>query len=229
MSGPRVTIAVMQRESFGHTKRSLDSLYATAEAPFDLIYFDTGSPRPVQRLIDREARRHGFLVRRYPTVIAPTATYNLAVAAIGTEFVGFVDNDVIFKPGWLRQLLACADETGADIVMRFRLERVVAAIAEHVMLHIAVLVSAIWHVGQRQVRDGGVDFVGLGRMVLAYPELPADVLAGKALDRKRICRTFSDCTTAPRNGLVSGCYPLDPFYKGRPERIQLNAIKQKQL
>ena len=57
------------------------------------------------------------------------------------------------------------------------------------------------HVGQRAVRDGATDFVGLGRMVLTYPELPADVLAGRALARKRICRTFSDCTTAPRNGL----------------------------
>ncbi|MCE9530446.1 MAG: NADH:flavin oxidoreductase [Planctomycetes bacterium] len=83
------------------------------------------------------------------------------------------------------------------------------------------------HVGQRLVRDGGVDFVGLGRMVLSYPELPADVLAGKGLERKRICRTFSDCTTAPRNGMVSGCYPLDPFYKERPERVQLNAVKGK--
>jgi NADPH2 dehydrogenase len=82
------------------------------------------------------------------------------------------------------------------------------------------------HVGQRLVREGGVDFIGLGRMVLSYPELPADVLAGKPLERKRICRTFSDCTTAPRNGLVSGCYPLDPFYKRRPERIALNAIKR---
>jgi 2,4-dienoyl-CoA reductase-like NADH-dependent reductase (Old Yellow Enzyme family) len=82
------------------------------------------------------------------------------------------------------------------------------------------------NVGQRVTRDGGVDFVGLGRMVLSYPELPADVLTGKPLARKRICRTFSDCTTAPRNGLVSGCYPLDPFYKDRPEHVALAAIKE---
>ena len=50
-------------------------------------------------------------------------------------------------------------------------------------------------------------------MVLSYPELPADTLAGNPLERKRVCRTFSDCTTAPRNGLISGCYPLDPYYK----------------
>ena len=74
------------------------------------------------------------------------------------------------------------------------------------------------HVAQACVREGWFDAVGLGRMVLSYPELPADVLAGRPLARKQICRTFSDCTTAPRNGLVSGCYPLDPFYRERPER-----------
>ncbi len=82
------------------------------------------------------------------------------------------------------------------------------------------------HVGQAVVRAGLVDSVGLGRMVLSYPELPADVLEGKVLSRKNICRTFSDCTTAPRNGMVSGCYPLDPFYKQRPEWDELKRLKQ---
>jgi 2,4-dienoyl-CoA reductase-like NADH-dependent reductase (Old Yellow Enzyme family) len=82
-------------------------------------------------------------------------------------------------------------------------------------------------VAQAVVRAGWVDFVGLGRMVLAYPEMPADALAGRTLSRKRICRTFSDCTTAPRNGLVSGCYPLDPYYKGLAERDELVEIKQR--
>ena len=62
--------------------------------------------------------------------------------------------------------------------------------------------------------------------MLAYPDLPADVLAGRPLQRKRICRTFSDCTTAPRNGMVSGCYPLDAFYKTREENERLKAIKK---
>jgi hypothetical protein len=63
-------------------------------------------------------------------------------------------------------------------------------------------------------------------MALSYPELPADVLAGRPLRRKQICRTFSDCTTAPRNGLPSGCYPLDPFYKGSVDAVRLAAIKR---
>ena len=83
------------------------------------------------------------------------------------------------------------------------------------------------HVAQAAVREGWTDFVGLGRMVLSYPELPADTLAGRPLARKQVCRTFSDCTTAPRNGLISGCYPLDPHYKSLPQRDELLAIKQR--
>jgi len=72
-------------------------------------------------------------------------------------------------------------------------------------------------VAQAVVRAGWCDAVGLGRMVLSYPDLPRDVLTSGKLQRKRLCRTFSDCTTAPRQGLISGCYPLDPFYKALPE------------
>lgn len=81
------------------------------------------------------------------------------------------------------------------------------------------------HVAQAVVRTGGADFVGLGRMALSYPDLAADVLASRPLARHRLCRTFSDCTTAPRNGMVSGCYPLDPFYKHRPERARIMALR----
>ena len=81
-------------------------------------------------------------------------------------------------------------------------------------------------VAQAVVDRSGADMIGLGRMILSYPHLAADVLAGRSLDRRLVCRTFSDCTTAPRHGLVSGCYPLDDFYNSRPERIELAAIKR---
>ena len=83
------------------------------------------------------------------------------------------------------------------------------------------------YVAQAQVRLGHVDLVGLGRMLLPYPELPHHILTGRPLDRKRLCRTFSDCTTGPRNRMVSGCYPLDPFYKARPEAPIIHEIRRK--
>jgi NADPH2 dehydrogenase len=82
------------------------------------------------------------------------------------------------------------------------------------------------HVAQAAVRERWADLVGLGRMVLTYPELLWDASGGQAIQRKRICRTFSDCTTAPRNGLPSGCYPLDSYYKDS-EMMALLSIAKK--
>ena len=82
------------------------------------------------------------------------------------------------------------------------------------------------HVASATVREGRAALVGVGRMALSYPDLPADVLAGRPLQARQICRTFSDCTTAPRNGLVSGCYPLDPMYKSHPDRPLLVQAKK---
>ncbi len=83
------------------------------------------------------------------------------------------------------------------------------------------------NVAQAVVADGQTSMVGLGRMALSYPDLPRDVLAGRPVRRQLLCRTFSDCTTAPRSGLISGCYPLDPFYRARPERVELAAAKRR--
>jgi NADPH2 dehydrogenase len=83
------------------------------------------------------------------------------------------------------------------------------------------------HVAQYVVRHGWTDMVGLGRMVLSYPEMLADATMKGALTPKLICRTFSDCTTAPRNGMISGCYPLDKYYSTKPEFQQLKEVKKK--
>jgi NADPH2 dehydrogenase len=82
------------------------------------------------------------------------------------------------------------------------------------------------YVAQHNVRHGLVDLVGLGRIVLSYPDLPADVLAGAPLKRSLFCRTFSDCTTGPRLGMVSGCYPLDKFYIARPEAVRVKHARE---
>ena len=113
--------------------------------------------------------------------------------------------------------------------------RMIAATAELARAHpeVAIVGSGYsylqqWlpHAAQHAVRTGGAASVGIGRGMLSYPHMPADVLAGRPLETSRLCRTFSDCTTAPRNGLISGCYPLDDFYKDLPERAELATIKK---
>lgn len=84
------------------------------------------------------------------------------------------------------------------------------------------------HVGHNVLTENLADFIGLGRMVLSYPDMPYDILHSGMLKREQICRTFSDCTTAPRNGMISGCFPLDDFYKALPEAVILKEIKKEQ-
>lgn len=83
------------------------------------------------------------------------------------------------------------------------------------------------HVAQAALRKNWVDAVGLGRMTLAYPEILWHAATAQTLEHKRVCRTFSDCTTAPRNGLPSGCYPLDPYYKSSEMAVRLAEIKKR--
>jgi 2,4-dienoyl-CoA reductase-like NADH-dependent reductase (Old Yellow Enzyme family) len=90
----------------------------------------------------------------------------------------------------------------------------------------AYLQDFLPHVAQAAVREGWVDFVGLGRMVLSYPEFLWEASEGTEIQRKLVCRTFSDCTTAPRNGLPSGCYPLDEYYKNSDLAEKLRDAKK---
>jgi NADPH2 dehydrogenase len=81
------------------------------------------------------------------------------------------------------------------------------------------------HVAQAALRAGWVDLIGLGRMALTYSEILWDASEGNTVQHKRVCRTFSDCTTAPRKGLPSGCYPLDSYYKNSDLAAQLKVAK----
>ena len=73
------------------------------------------------------------------------------------------------------------------------------------------------NVAQAVVREGWADSVGIGRMSFSYPDMCADVLEGRSLQRKRICTTCGYCDVAPGFQVGSGCYSLDEFYRRRPE------------
>lgn len=83
------------------------------------------------------------------------------------------------------------------------------------------------NVAEGVIDDGAADFVGIGRLSFSYPDIVADILAGRPLERKRICTTCGYCDVAPGFGVGSGCYTLDDFYRKRPEYQQLRqAMKE---
>jgi cellulose synthase/poly-beta-1,6-N-acetylglucosamine synthase-like glycosyltransferase len=112
---PRVTVVVSPRERFGMARSSLESIYATAGIPFDLIYIDARSPAYVSDWLKAEAPVRGFRVIKLDRFVNPNEARNMGAAAAKSEFIAFIDNDVICADGWLAALVKAADETGSDI------------------------------------------------------------------------------------------------------------------
>ncbi len=110
------TVIVTQRERFGMTEESLDNLYQHISDQVAVIVVDGNSPPRLARYLRAQAAQRGFQLIRREHFLTPNQARNLGVAAADTEYVVFADNDVLYTPGWLDALLACAQETGAAVV-----------------------------------------------------------------------------------------------------------------
>ena len=116
MTEARASIVVVPRERFSAARESLESLLANTEPPFELIYVDGGSPRSLRTWLEEQAADRGFRLLRRDHYLSPNEARNIGLAEVDTEFVAFIDNDVLVQPGWLAKLIECADETGAAAV-----------------------------------------------------------------------------------------------------------------
>lgn len=113
MSEAQVTIVVVQRERFSLTERSLESIYEYTAIPFKLIYIDGNSPGHLRRYLQEQSEKKGFHLIRKEHFIPTNEGRNLALSLVDTKYVAFVENDLIVAPGWLENLIKCAEETGA--------------------------------------------------------------------------------------------------------------------
>ena len=73
---------------------------------------------------------------------------------------------------------------------------------------------------EKLLRDGVCDFVGFGRMSLAYPTVYRDYVSGN-FSVKKCCLSCSRCTELMRHGCVSGCAVFNPYYKKLYEEVVL--------
>jgi hypothetical protein len=112
----RATIGFVPRESFSQTRRSLETIYARTEGPFELVCIDGGSPPVVKDYLEQASLEKGFKLVRTDDYLIPNQARNLVLDHVNTEYVVFVDNDVLVAPAWLDALVRCADETGAWLV-----------------------------------------------------------------------------------------------------------------
>ncbi|AFY55430.1 putative glycosyltransferase [Rivularia sp. PCC 7116] len=116
MPEKKVTIVVVPRERFQFAKESLESLYQNTNYPFDLVYVDNNSPTKLRRYLETQSKEKGFQIVRSHHYLSPNAARNLGLRQVTTEYVVFVDNDVVFSHGWLKPLVNCTEDTGATVV-----------------------------------------------------------------------------------------------------------------
>lgn len=122
MSQPKVALIVGPRERFSSTQASLESIYRDTDYPFDLVYVDVNSPKPIQQYLEEQSLQKNFELIRTDRYLSPTQSKNIGLRYILSQakdkykYIVFIENDVLVKPGWLTKLVECAEETGAAVV-----------------------------------------------------------------------------------------------------------------
>ena len=112
----KVTIVIVPRERFSYALASLDSVLSNTSTPYRLVYVDTDSPIKLRRALKQRSHDYGFKLIRTSHFLTPNEARNLGMRHAETPFVAIMDNDVHCAPGWLENLLRCAEETGAAVV-----------------------------------------------------------------------------------------------------------------
>jgi GT2 family glycosyltransferase len=146
----RITIVVTQRERMSASEETLEALYENISIPFDLIYVVGHVSGRRRRWLQSRVAKRGFRLLEAGRALTPAEARNLGAAHAKTEFVLFIENDVVPLRGWAELLLACADETGADGVVPMTCE----GRPLHTMVH---------HVGDRDDAAPGADGADAGK------------------------------------------------------------------
>lgn len=105
----KVTAALIPREGFAHAVTTLDQLVETIDDDIPLVVVEAGAPTAFRRHVDEVATRRPLTRLGSDHYIVPNAARNLAFAAVDTDLVVFVDNDLVLEPGWLEPLVRCAE------------------------------------------------------------------------------------------------------------------------
>jgi GT2 family glycosyltransferase len=117
---PKATLVIGPRERFSYTEACLESIYHNTDYPFDLVFVDVCSPTPVARYVNQKAKEESFKIIRTPQYVSPNQARNVGLRYVleqtNSDYVVFVENDVVVKKGWLTRLIACAEEENAAVV-----------------------------------------------------------------------------------------------------------------
>lgn len=107
---------VAPRERFSSVLESLGSLFSTTSDDVPVIVVEGCTPAPIRRKLTALMKKRPFELISLDWYVTPHEARNIAFEHVASEFVVFVDNDMIYEPDWLVHLEANADRNGADAV-----------------------------------------------------------------------------------------------------------------
>ncbi len=93
----------------------LDRLLASVPGGLRVIVVDDGSRRP--ELVAAVARRHGAELLPLPVNVGPAGARNAGLARVATQFVAFVDSDIVLDPDAIRILLRHFADPGVGLAV----------------------------------------------------------------------------------------------------------------
>ena len=111
-----LSIVVTVRERFSLAAPALAALYENTPGPFNLIYVIGGGPKTVRCWLEREASKRGFDLIQHSWFLTPNESRNIGLSRVNSDYVVFIENDVIPAPGWLEALVTHAQDTGAAVL-----------------------------------------------------------------------------------------------------------------
>lgn len=109
-----VTVVVPVRDRPAELRRLLEAVSDTVDGPAAVIVVDDGSRDG--DLCREVAGTYGATVLRHATSKGPAAARNTGLAAATTEYVAFLDSDVVPSCGWLTPLLAHLADPAVGLV-----------------------------------------------------------------------------------------------------------------
>ena len=113
---PTATVVVVCRDRWSLAPDTVHTLVARTDPRHRIVVVDARAPRSVGAAFDRLAAVGRVRVVRRARFLAGNEARNVGADGATTEWVVFVENDVVVSDGWLDALLAVGERTGAASV-----------------------------------------------------------------------------------------------------------------
>jgi GT2 family glycosyltransferase len=102
---PTATVVVVSRDRWSLAPSTLERLLARTDPRHPVVVVDGRAPRHVATVFDSWAASGRIRVARRARHLGGNEARNIGADGVRTEWIAFVENDVVLNPGWLEDLL----------------------------------------------------------------------------------------------------------------------------